>query len=178
MVLCLSFLMFFSLNLPAFAVGSATPTSEKVSIDEIFNDYHSQLFLAEINKDEGSSARSLSTQKEIKMQTMQRLSDAGYEAYDVNKDTFTSVENTLNVEYATATSSLTGNYYDADINAYAQIPPNPESRIQYSDKALNVNWKRQMAVTGYLGNCIYYSVAGDVKYTHDGDVVLIHRENF
>lgn len=329
LALCLSFLMLISLNLSAFAVGSTTSSSTTPSADEILNDYHSQLLSAKINEDQGSDARSLTSHDQIKAQTIKRLKDAGYEAYDVNKDTFTSVENTLNtdlksmglnpnysyiivvsgsadgsnfsnpntrygtvtnqetythngitynlrylkvtaaddprfakagtadlltssnqqliynclnaavgtiiseissvygillslsglgiedflpekravlqllcgtnwtliytqvwckytndwvngscVEYATATSSLTGNYYDADINAYTTIPSSPNSRIQYSDKAFNPNWKRQMAVIGYLGNCIYYSVAGDVKYTHDGDVVLTHRENF
>ncbi len=329
MVLCLSFLMFFSLNISVFAVGSTTPSSGKITVDEILRDYHSQLFLAEINKDQDSGKRLLTTHKEIKSQTLKRLTDAGYEAYDVNKDTFTAVENTLNtdlksmglnpnysyiivvsgsaddsninntntrygivtnqetytyggvtynlrylkvtaaddprfakadpvdlltssdqqliynclnaavgtiiseissvygillslsglsiedflpdrrailelqcgtnwtliytqvwckytndwvngscVEYANASCSLTGKYYNANSNSYKDIPSVEHTRTQYSDKAFNPNWKRQMAVSGYLGNCIYYNVAGDVKYTHDGDVVLIHRENF
>ena len=87
----LSIIMCFSLNLSALATDNANSNANPKSVDDILSDYHERLLMSQINADSTAHSRSVDSPDQIKAQTMKELSDAGYEAYDVNATTFTQV---------------------------------------------------------------------------------------
>ena len=72
-----------------------TPT-----IEEILNDYHSKAFEAQTAQEEaGTYSRSASgTGKTLEQETVEELTAAGYEAYNVTGDNFDSLEDSLQTD--------------------------------------------------------------------------------
>lgn len=72
-----------------------TPT-----IEEILNDYHSKAFEAQTAQEEaGTYSRSASgTVKTLEQETVEQLTAAGYEAYNVTGDNFDSLEDSLQTD--------------------------------------------------------------------------------
>ena len=85
---------------------------ENCSVEEILNNYHARI--ADIDKVEASTSRySLTAEHEriqIKQEALEELTSAGYQAYDVNPDTYDSVEELLQTDLSELGIDSTGSY--------------------------------------------------------------------
>ena len=73
-------------------------TETQRPMDEILNRYHAKSF--ELSSPNGNASRSVQTSETIKQDTINELRDAGYEAYDVNPDTYATLEEQLNTDFS------------------------------------------------------------------------------
>lgn len=89
-------------TLPAFA-AEATDVSHS-SVDEILADYHSRVNELMASEKKGTvstlSLRTANTVKQIEQQTVERLTDAGYEAYSVTHENFSDIEDVLCADFS------------------------------------------------------------------------------
>lgn len=75
------------------ALALSTEETTQPSIEDVLNEYHERTFAAQQeSRIEGQRTDTL------KHETIAKLNEAGYEAYDVNPDTFYSVENRLKTD--------------------------------------------------------------------------------
>lgn len=82
------------------------------------------------------------------------------------------------VEYARATSYMSGHYYSSSINGYVSVARNDRTAYRYSSNYNNAAWRTDQAVLGYLNSQTYWNVVGDIKYSYGGSVKITHYENF
>ncbi len=97
----LSLLLLVSLTLTLGPqVKATTPSHDALapSIEGILSDFHEKSQLAEISSGIEGNSRSVSSGDQLIQETVDTLVDAGYEAYNVNKDTFAQVEEALSTD--------------------------------------------------------------------------------
>lgn len=82
------------------------------------------------------------------------------------------------VEYVTASSYMSGQYYSASQNKYVAVPNNTKSTTKYSSKYNDSTWRKERAVFGCLNLWIQYDLVGDVEYRYGGSTKITHRESF
>jgi len=82
------------------------------------------------------------------------------------------------VEYVTASTYMSGMYYSAATNKYEPVPTNDKSEMVESTHYYNYQWRKEMAVIGYLYSWIQYDVVGDVHYKYGDRTIITHREDF
>ena len=99
-LICLVFLLFVASPISVFAVESSDTIITNSSIEEIIDDFHTLSFLVQTNHSETLLATSNldNTMDLIRKTTVSSLLDAGYQAYDVNADTYSYVRATLNTD--------------------------------------------------------------------------------
>lgn len=97
----LSLLLLVSITLTLGSrVKAATPRQDTLtpSIESILSDFHEKCQLAGINSSTEGNSRSASSSDQLIQETVDTLVNAGYEAYNVNKDTFDEVEEVLSTD--------------------------------------------------------------------------------
>lgn len=109
MAFALIFTMLASLS-PAVAADemSAQPT-----VEEILNEYHQKAFEAQTRGDADSTStwsRRGSSAKTLEQETVDTLTDAGYEAYNVTADNYDTLENELKTDFAAMGLDPEGSY--------------------------------------------------------------------
>lgn len=82
------------------------------------------------------------------------------------------------VEEVEAASYINGWYYDVSLNTKNPLIKDFNKQVYYSDYYDDFTWRKDNAVIGYLTSAIRWDVTDDVKYKHDGDVIITHRHNF
>lgn len=98
LVLCC--IMVLPLCSPVFAVPAENDQDQydSRSMEEILNDYHTKSRQIESQSDAGTNSRSVQTADTVRQDAVSELKLAGYEAYDVNPDTYAGVEAELNTD--------------------------------------------------------------------------------
>lgn len=86
-------------------------------------------------------------------------------------------ESCSSVEYAIATSHISGQYYSASANSYVGIPYRPASSTLYSNEYNDYNWRKSQAVNGYMHSVINYNTTGPVRYKYGSEVKITHTLN-
>ncbi|WP_316520655.1 hypothetical protein [Neglectibacter sp. CSJ-5] len=86
-------------------------------------------------------------------------------------------ESCSSVEYAKATSHISGQYYSASANSYVGIPYKPVSTTLYSSKYSDYEWRKSQAVNGYMHSVINYDTTGPVRYRYGSEVKITHTLN-
>lgn len=82
------------------------------------------------------------------------------------------------VEYVTASSYMSGQYYSAAENRYVAVPTQANSTTKYSSNYNDGYWRNSNAVFGYIHSMPVYEAVGDVEYKYGGTTKITHRENF
>lgn len=82
------------------------------------------------------------------------------------------------VEYAKASSYMSGQYYSATLNRYVSVPQDESVATLKSAYYNDYSWRKQNAVLGYLYSETRYDVTGSVKYYYGNTVKITHTENF
>lgn len=90
-IMVLSAVMMFSYPISVSAANAEASLTEERCMEDILSDYYEQTQFVETRADLKTSSISENTVDLIKSQTITNLRSAGYEAYDVNKDTFGEV---------------------------------------------------------------------------------------
>lgn len=106
--LVLVFVMVMTLN----PVAYSAEITENKSVEVILNNYHARIADVD-NGQTDTSAYSLTAIRErnqIKQETFEELASAGYQAYDVNPDTYDSVENALHTDLSELGIDSAGSY--------------------------------------------------------------------
>lgn len=144
---------------------AADESSIVPTVEEILSDYHEKAFEAEMQSEAGAySARSHGgSAKSLEQETVDILTDAGYEAYNVTADNFATMERNLNTDFDSMGMNPNGNYIIviSGDDAYAAVNPNTRSG----------------SAPGYesgSGN----EGASQFEYTYNGQVVMTHLEDF
>ena len=98
LVLCC--IMVLPLCSPVFAVPADNDQGQydSRSMEEILSDYHTKSRQIENQSNAGTYSRSNQTSDTVRQDAVSELKAAGYEAYDVNPDTYASVEAELNTD--------------------------------------------------------------------------------
>lgn len=82
------------------------------------------------------------------------------------------------VEYVRIRSRIDGDYYNATVNAIISFPEEEKVNIKYSNEYLDYTWRKEKAVYGFENYWTQYDLTGNIKYRHDGKVIITHYENF
>ena len=100
--LLLTLCMLSGLTMSTFAkeevVQKEVVQKEESVVQEILEEYHEKLHLA---TNGNSKARDVEKESSLKYETIEKLTQEGYVAYDVNKDTFKKTEEMLNTNFET-----------------------------------------------------------------------------
>ena len=98
LVLCC--IMVLPLCSPVFAVPADNDQGQydSRSMEEILSDYHTKSRQIENQSNAGAYSRSAQTSDTVRQDAVSELKAAGYEAYDVNPDTYAGVEAELNTD--------------------------------------------------------------------------------
>ena len=157
----LSIIMCFSLNLSALATENANSNANPKSVDDILSDYHERLLMSQINADSTAHSRSVDSPDQIKAQTMKELSDAGYEAYDVNATTFTQVEAALMTDLESMGLDSNGSYIIVVCGNEGDIRPANDLEIDGVITSTDIHTYngvtyqlRYLKITGAAGNAL------------------------
>lgn len=105
LVCCMVLLMF-----PASAAEEA---AAQPTIEEILNEYHAKAFEAQSAGDSGSTStwsRNTGSSKTLEQETVDTLTEAGYEAYNVTAENYASLEADLNTDFAELGLDPDGSY--------------------------------------------------------------------
>lgn len=128
----ISLLVIFAMLVPfSSAVAADEPTSQP-SIEEILNEYHQKAFEAQ-PQDETNTAATYSRQatgssKTLEQETVDTLTEVGYEAYNVTADNYTSLEADLNTDFAEMGLDPDGSYIIVISGEGQNSQSNPNSR--------------------------------------------------
>lgn len=110
----ISFLLVFCMFAALIPAASATPDSQPVkSVEEILNEYHAKSFEAQASKDEAAAANSRSSTGNaptLEQETVDQLNAAGYEAYNVTSDNYSTLETELKTDFAELGIDSNGSY--------------------------------------------------------------------
>lgn len=114
--LILFFAMLLGIGPSVYAAQKDEPAPAEVTevrtVEDILNDYHDKIFDLETQSDSGTStySRSAQTADSITQDTVNELQSAGYEAYHVNADSYTEVEETLQTDLSAMGVTEDGNF--------------------------------------------------------------------
>lgn len=107
--LLLSLAMLLSLT-PAVAANNTTPSP---TVEEILSEYHQRAFEIEATGDAAAasySPRSGSSEKTLEQETVDTLTAAGYEAYNVTSENYDALENQLQTDFSDMGLNPDGSY--------------------------------------------------------------------
>lgn len=82
------------------------------------------------------------------------------------------------VDYVTASSYMSGQYYSADKNQYVSVPQDSNTVTEFSSNYDDKSWRHLNAVIGYFNGSTQYDKVGDVEYRYGGVTKITHREDF
>lgn len=175
--LILVLVMVMSLNPVAY---SAKPTANK-SVEEILNAYHSKIssISNDVTNRSTYSLNAVRDKNQIKQETMEELAIAGYEAYDVNPETYESVSDALQTDLSALGIDSEGSYIvvvsgeptDNSGVAPAAVTPPPSSdgdpnafSYTYGGEVYRLRYTMVTAAEGYG-----YSVAEYIDLHDNGE---------
>ena len=95
---------------PAVAAADTVP---RPTVDEILNEYHQKAFEAEAAGEASAAAyspRSGQSGKTLEQETVETLTAAGYEAYNVTGDNYETLESELNTDFSEMGLDTDGSY--------------------------------------------------------------------
>lgn len=131
------------------SVYASEKPSTKESKDEIIADYRKALndinFNAGTNKSPASTQDVIDTKNEIQTNTVKRLVNAGYEAYDVNPETFSDVEDKLQTNLKEAGINPEYSYIiliegEDDKNSMLRSSTSASFSHTYNSKTYKLRW--------------------------------------
>lgn len=82
------------------------------------------------------------------------------------------------VEYAMASSYMSGLYYSASKNRYVAVPSQAKTVSYYSDHFSDSTWRKQKAVYGAVNYWLQCDSVNDVHYEYGGRTIITHHEYF
>lgn len=95
-----SLLIVFTMLVPFSSVVAADNSSVQPTIDEILNSYHEKAFAASMQEGEASTyARRSGSEKTLEQETVDELTAAGYEAYNVTAENYEELEESLKMDF-------------------------------------------------------------------------------
>lgn len=100
MCMLLTMVMLLTLVVPA---AGAEETSSKPTVEEILNSYHEKAFALQTSGETESPAaysRSGGSQKTLEQETVDELTAAGYEAYNITAENYDALEESLKTDFA------------------------------------------------------------------------------
>ena len=143
---------------PAVAADDTVP---RPTVEEILNDYHRKAFEAEAAGEASAAAyspRSGQSGKTLEQETVETLTAAGYEAYNVTGDNYEALEAELNTDFSEM--GLDPNYSYVIVIS-GENPEQPASTGGRSTYGLNPRPEQDEAPDGGGGNSSF-------EYTHNG----------
>lgn len=99
----ISLLVIFAMLVPFSSAVAADEPTLQPTIEEILNDYHKKAFEAQMQEETGAAAyarNGSSSSKTLEQETVDTLTAAGYEAYNVTADNYSSLEATLKMDFS------------------------------------------------------------------------------
>ena len=115
LAMVLALCMLFSMQ-TVFASAEGTEKdaepNETRTMEEILNEYHQKAAEAQLSaeKNTGASIRSAASGKTLEQETVDTLTAAGYEAYNVTGDNYDDLEETLKTDFSSMGLSPEGSY--------------------------------------------------------------------
>lgn len=109
----IAFALVFAMLVSLSLAVAADAVSEPPTIEEILNEYHLKAFDSQTQGDTDTAStwsRRGSNAKTLEQETVDTLTDAGYEAYNVTTDNFEYLEAELNTDFAGMGLDPNGSY--------------------------------------------------------------------
>lgn len=131
----IAFFLIFAMLVPFSAAAAADEPSESRSMEEILDEYHRRAFEARSQGDTRTvSVNARSGGKTLEEETVDALTSAGYEAYNVTADNYDTLEAKLNTDFADMGLDPNGSYImvihgeepAVGGNSTSWVTPNPE----------------------------------------------------
>ncbi len=160
--LILVFTMLVSLS-PAVAADemSATPT-----VEEILNEYHQKAFDSQRQGD-NDAASTWSTRggaaKTLEQETVDALTEAGYEAYNVTADNYEELETKLKSDFASMGLAPEGSYIVV-ISGEDSAASQPDKKQNSSRSSPDMNFEQSPEYGGSYFTFTYDGIAYSMRY--------------
>ena len=145
----------------SFTVG-AEETTERPSVEEILNNYHQRAFEAEMQGGEDTAAtwsRSGGSEITLEQETVEELTEAGYEAYNVTGDNYDTLEAELNTDFADMGLDPDGNYIVVINGGTAETQASAGARV-----SPDMGFDQVENGDGYPATYTYNGVTYSVRY--------------
>ena len=157
-----SMLIVFAMLVPVSSVVAADNSNVQPTIEEILNSYHEKAFAAsaEGGSEVSAYARRSGSEKTLEQETVDELTAAGYEAYNVTAENYEELEESLKMDFES-------------------MELNPESSyiIVISGEEPNSAGNHSRSVGGGLGSLPEYDmidpVGGGIPYQYNGRTFTI-----
>ena len=108
----IALLLAFTFIIAFLPSASAEENSTALTVEEILNDYHEKAFEARLAEEQGAAASYSRSGNAVSLEqeTVQILTDAGYEAYNVTSDNYDELEVSLQTDFAEMGLDPDGSY--------------------------------------------------------------------
>ena len=109
----ITFLLIFAMLVPFTAAAAADEPSATPTVEEILSEYHRKAFEAQTQGDSDSAStwsRRSNDGKTLEQETVDTLTEAGYEAYNVTADNYDTLEAELKTDFANLGLDPEGSY--------------------------------------------------------------------
>lgn len=127
----ISAILICCMMLPMILASAAEEATVPPTIEEILNSYHNQAFEAQSAEENGGAstyARGSSSQT-LEQETVDALTDAGYEAYNVTGENYEALENALNTDFAAMGLDPASSYVVVISGEDPAAQSNPNARV-------------------------------------------------
>ncbi|MEG0906959.1 MAG: hypothetical protein RSA85_05445 [Cellulosilyticaceae bacterium] len=145
-------------------------------LEDILSSYHRQMQNITSDKSLVTLSAVESSRREIQEETVNMLNEVGYEAYDVNPETFDELQIVLSTDFNALGFDSSSSYIiviegegNGDTAPYA---------TEYSSNYSDTTWRKNQAAIGFNSSSIRYNTVGDVAYKYGSSTKITHRENF
>ena len=125
----ITFLLIFAMLVPFTAAAAADEPSATPTVEEILSEYHRKAFEAQTQGDSDSAStwsRRSNDGKTLEQETVDTLTEAGYEAYNVTADNYDTLEAELKTDFAAMGLDPEGSYIVV-IHGEENIPNNQDN---------------------------------------------------
>ena len=96
----ISLILICCMVMPMICASAADMPEAQPTIEEILNSYHEKAFAAQTAGDAGASTWSSRSGKTLEEETVDELTAAGYEAYNVTGENYEALEEALQTDFA------------------------------------------------------------------------------
>ena len=124
----ITFLLIFAMLVPFTAAAAVDEPSATPTVEEILSEYHRKAFEAQTQGDSDSAStwsRRSNDGKTLEQETVDTLTEAGYEAYNVTADNYDTLEAELKTDFANLGLDPEGSYIIV-IHGEEETPANPD----------------------------------------------------
>lgn len=177
----ISAILIYCLILPFLPASAAEEAVAQPSIEEILNEYHEKAFETQAATENGGAstyARGGSSQT-LEQETVEALTDAGYEAYNVTGENYEALEESLKTDFAEMGLNPESSYVVVVSGEDPAAQSNPNARVlppAYDDFDGNTSGSCYTFSYGgrsYTMRRILVTAAEDPKYATCNEVNLV-----